>query len=98
MGSAGIGQPFKVLQQYLIHIGKEVEILTKEGKKLEGVLKDANEENFTVTIEKKVKPEGAKRDKLVEKIEKAQEELGVINEAIEGFEAPIKTMTGGFGW
>ena len=57
VGSAGIGQPFKVLQQYLIHIGKEVEILTKEGKKLEGVLKDANEENFTVTIEKKVKPE-----------------------------------------
>ena len=29
-----------------------MEILTKEGKKLEGVLKDANEENFTVTIEK----------------------------------------------
>lgn len=24
VGSAGIGQPFKVLQQYLIHIGKEV--------------------------------------------------------------------------
>ena len=37
-----------------------------------------------------------KRDKLVEKIEKAQEELGIINKAIEGFEAPIKTMTGGF--
>lgn len=37
-----------------------------------------------------------KRDKLVEKIGKAQEELGVINEAIEGFEAPVRTMTGGF--
>ena len=37
-----------------------------------------------------------KRDKLVEKIEKAQEELTVISETIEGFEAPIKTMTGGF--
>ena len=37
-----------------------------------------------------------KRNKLVGKIEKAQEELGVINEAIEGFEAPIKNMTGGF--
>ena len=48
VGSAGIGQPFKVLQQYLIHIGKEVEILTKEGKKLEGVLKDANEENLSL--------------------------------------------------
>ena len=66
VGSAGIGQPFKVLQQYLVHIGKEVEVLTRDGKKLEGVLKDANEENFTVTIQKKVKPEGAKRPKLVD--------------------------------
>ena len=66
VGSAGIGQPFKVLKQYLIHIGKEVEVLTRDGKKLEGVLKDANEENMTVTVQKKVKPEGAKRPKLVE--------------------------------
>ena len=66
VGSAGIGQPFKVLQQDLIHIGKEVEVLTKAGKKLEGVLKDATDDNFTVTIEKKVKEEGAKRPKLVE--------------------------------
>ena len=66
VGSAGIGQPFKVLQQYLIHIGKEVEVLTREGKKLEGVLKDANEETMTVTVMKKVKPEGVKRPKLVE--------------------------------
>ena len=66
VGSAGIGQPFKVLQQYLLHIGKEVEVLTKEGKKLEGVLKDANEENMTVTIQKKVKLEGSKRPKMVE--------------------------------
>jgi ribosome maturation factor RimP len=66
VGSAGIGQPFKVLQQYLIHIGQEVEVLTKQGQKMEGVMKDANEENFTVTIQKKVKPEGAKRPKLVD--------------------------------
>ena len=66
VGSAGIGQPFKVLQQYLIHIGKDVELLTKEGKKLEGVLKAADENQFVVTIQKKVKPEGAKRPKLVD--------------------------------
>ena len=66
VGSAGIGQPFKVLKQYLIHIGKEVEVLTRDGTKLEGVLKDANEENITLTVLKKVKPEGAKRPKLVE--------------------------------
>ena len=29
VGSAGIGQPFKVLQQYVNHIGKEVEVLAK---------------------------------------------------------------------
>ena len=66
VGSAGIGQPFKVLKQYQIHIWKEVEVLGKDGKKLAGILKDANEENFTMTIQKKVKPEGAKRPKLVE--------------------------------
>ena len=66
VGSAGIGQPFKVLQQYLIHIGKEVEVLTKEGKKLEGVLKEADENHFVVTIQKKVKLESAKRPKLVD--------------------------------
>ena len=66
VGSAGIGQPFKVLQQYLIHIGKDVEVLTKEGKKMVGVLKEANEDNFTLTVQKKVKPEGAKRPKLVD--------------------------------
>ncbi len=33
VGSAGIGQPFKVLEQYLIHLGKKVEVITKDGKK-----------------------------------------------------------------
>jgi ribosome maturation factor RimP len=33
VGSAGIGQPFKVAQQYVNHIGKEVEVLTAEGHK-----------------------------------------------------------------
>ena len=66
VGSDGIGQPFKVLQQYIIHIGKEVEVLGKDGKKWTGVLTDANEENFTITVQVKVKPEGAKRPKLVE--------------------------------
>lgn len=61
VGSAGIGQPFKVLQQYINHVGSEVEVLTRDGRKLQGVLKNAVEDNFTVTIQKKVKPEGAKR-------------------------------------
>lgn len=66
VGSAGIGQPFKVLQQYLNHVGEEVEVLTKDGRKLEGVLKDADEQLFTLTIQKKVKEEGMKRPKMVD--------------------------------
>lgn len=66
VGSAGIGQPFKVLQQYMNHIGEEVEVLTKDGRKLSGVLKKADEQHFTVTIQKKVKEEGMKRPKMVD--------------------------------
>ncbi|NDW12060.1 ribosome assembly cofactor RimP [Bacteroides sp. 214] len=66
VGSAGIGQPFKVLQQYCNHIGESVEVLAKDGRKLAGVLKEADADKFVVGIEKKVKEEGAKRPKVVE--------------------------------
>ncbi len=66
VGSAGIGQPFKVLQQYYNHIDCDVEVLLKDGRKLTGVLKDADEDKFVVAVQKKVKAEGAKRPKLVE--------------------------------
>ena len=66
VGSAGISQPFKILRQYRKNIGNEVEVLTKAGKKLYGILKDANEENIVLTIEKQVKAEGAKRKITVE--------------------------------
>ena len=67
VGSAGIGQPFKVLQQYINHIGKEVEVLATDGKKYRGVLTAATETDFTVTVQVKEKPEGAKRPVLVDK-------------------------------
>ena len=67
VGSAGIGQPFKVLQQYINHIGKDVEVLACDGKKYRGVLSHVEEENFTVTMQVKEKPEGAKRPVLVDK-------------------------------
>lgn len=69
VGSAGIGQPFKVLQQYYNHIDQEVEVLTKDGRKLTGVLKDADEEKFVVGVQKKVRQEGSKRPKLLEEDE-----------------------------
>ena len=64
VGSAGIGQPFKVIEQYRNHVGKEVEVLDADGKKYRGILKEVNGNNFTVTAEEKVKVEGKKRPEL----------------------------------
>lgn len=66
VGSAGLGQPFMVLQQYLNHIDKDVEVLTKAGKKMQGILREADAEKITIGVTEKVKEEGAKRAKLVE--------------------------------
>lgn len=66
VGSAGIGQPFKVLQQYYINVGSDVEVLLKNGQKLTGVLKDADEEGIALSVTKKVKAEGERRPKMVE--------------------------------
>ena len=67
VGSAGIGQPFKVLRQYEINVGEPVEVLTTNGKKLVGTLKEATPDHFVITIEEKVKMECEKRPKMVER-------------------------------
>lgn len=67
VGSAGIGQPFKVLQQYVNHIGKEVEVLARDGKKYRGVLTRAEDTDFAVVVKVKEKPEGTKRPVMVDR-------------------------------
>ena len=66
VGSAGIGQPFKVSQQYANHIGKDVEVMTAEGNKVQGVLKSVDGDDFVVTSIEKRKLEGKKRPVMVE--------------------------------
>ncbi len=66
VGSAGISEPFKVLRQYEIHEGERVEVLTGEGRKLEGVLTDVSEEGFTLVSQEKVREEGKKRPVLTD--------------------------------
>lgn len=64
VGSAGLGQPFKVEQQYLNFIGKDVEVLGADGKKVKGVLKAVDGRSFTVSVQEKVKVEGKKRPEI----------------------------------
>ena len=61
VGSAGLGQPFQVHQQYVIHVGHPVEVQLRDGHKLRGTLTEVTDSNFTVTVEEKVKHEGEKR-------------------------------------
>ena len=66
VGSAGIGQPFKVEQQYINHIGDELEVLSADGKKIQGVLKEVNGREFVLTVKEKQTVEGKKRPVMAE--------------------------------
>ena len=66
VGSAGLGQPFKVAQQYINHIGDTLEVLQADGKKVQGVLKAVDAPSFTITVQEKQKQEGKKRPILVD--------------------------------
>jgi len=66
VSSAGLSSPFKVLKQYEKNIGKEVEVLTTEGKKLAGVLSSVSTDAVVLTVEKAIKEEGAKRKKTIQ--------------------------------
>lgn len=66
VGSAGLGQPFKVPQQYVNFIGKSVEVMEMGGKKVQGILKSVEGEDFVVTVQEKVNVEGKKRPVLMD--------------------------------
>ncbi len=61
VGSAGLGQPFRVKRQYEIHVGKSVETQTNGGEKFRGTLLEVDDEGFSLSVEEKVLEEGRKR-------------------------------------
>ena len=70
VGSYGITSPLLLPRQYRKNIGYEVEVLTADGRKLKGVIADADDEGFTLTMTVKKKLEGKKRPELVEEEER----------------------------
>ena len=66
VSSTGLTSPFKTLRQYKKYEGRTIEVLSKGGQKLSGILKSSDDAGFTMTITKKVKLEGAKRKTEVE--------------------------------
>ncbi len=75
VGSAGLTSPLKTERQYKKYLGKEIEVLSKKGIKVSGVLLNHNNDNFTIEISKMERPEGAKR-----KVEVKEEVTFAYNE------------------
>ncbi len=61
VGSVGLTDPFKTKMQYDKHVGDDVEVLTKDGRKLYGQLVDVQDEAFSIDTEVMVAVEGKKR-------------------------------------
>ena len=66
VGSAGLTSPLRVKAQYDKNVGNPVEVLTADGRKLKGELKEAGDTDFTIVVSRKVKPEGAKRPVMID--------------------------------
>ena len=56
VSSPGLDRPFLHINQYLKNIGKSVEVLTKEGNKIEGKMNAATENEIVVNTFKKRNP------------------------------------------
>ena len=67
IGSYSITKPFVDRRQYRKNIGRKVEVLTEESRKIRGTLVAVDNDDFTLEIEEKELGEGQKRKKLVKK-------------------------------
>ncbi|MBK8845802.1 MAG: ribosome assembly cofactor RimP [Bacteroidetes bacterium] len=60
VGSPGMDTPLKVPAQYLRRINREVRVLDADGKEYRGILKSANNQGFSVEVQRKVKEQNKK--------------------------------------
>jgi|ERR1043165_195375 ribosome maturation factor RimP len=62
--SAGLTEPFRILRQYTKNLGKQVDVVTKEGKKLSGKLLKANEEGIELETKATERVNGKKQQQI----------------------------------
>ncbi len=63
--SAGLSEPFSLLLQYKKNIGIEIDVLLANGQKLNGLLKNADDQGIDLEVSTKEKIEGSKKKELV---------------------------------
>jgi ribosome maturation factor RimP len=67
VSSPGLSEPFKVKEQYLKNIGRDLEVVKTDGQKLEGELLKANDEEILLKTAGREKVEGHKKKQLIVK-------------------------------
>lgn len=61
VGTAGLTSPLKVRRQYDKYVGRDLEVLTSDGRKLHGMLSSVSDDGIILSIQQKVKKEGSKK-------------------------------------
>jgi ribosome maturation factor RimP len=65
VSSAGMDEPFKVIGQYYKHQGKEVKVITNDGKRHDGILKEVSADSILLETSEKVREEGKKKKIII---------------------------------
>jgi ribosome maturation factor RimP len=66
VASAGLDLPFKIKKQYIKNIGREIEVITRDGQKRKGTLTEVNEEFIVLVTKEKQLIEGKKKKEIVD--------------------------------
>ncbi len=64
VSTPGLGQPFKIIEQYKKNIGRNIEVTPLEAPPFKGILTEVSDSGFIVEEEKKVNIEGKKKKEL----------------------------------
>ncbi len=67
VSTPGVTEPLIMPRQFIKNVGREIKVVDNEGEKHEGLLKEANQEEFTIFYEYKERVEGKKKKIKVEK-------------------------------
>ncbi len=65
VSSPGLEKPFKVFDQYKKNVGKEIEVLTSDEKKVRGLLKEVTEKNIVLEYTEKLRNEKNKKIEII---------------------------------
>ncbi|MDD4227239.1 MAG: ribosome assembly cofactor RimP [Mariniphaga sp.] len=79
VSSPGLSEPFRVLDQYLKNKGRQIEMMTVEGEKYSGLLKEVTSDRIVLETTTQKKVEGFKKKQRV--IEEHQFNYGEIKSA-----------------